>query len=554
MSTTVESIASWATNLSLGDVPDAVLDLCRAQRRSVLAAVAGSVHSGATRRVLTAVQGWSAPGPAPFLGAQDRAMTTAVEDALYAATVLSMALDFDDYMCFGHTGHSAVLVPLLLAAETGASGAEQLLSQVAANEVAARLGGACIVGPQNGQMWSFIHAAGACVAAGRMLGLDAGRMAHALGLALYQPPRATAPGFFMPDSKLLTAAEPAVSGLRAARLATAGVTGPLDALDHPQGFLSAFAEVPLRGLFGRLGEGWATSTLCIKPYPGCAYMDTVLDALGMLGWPQLDCVARVEVDANLLTCAMDVLSAPYVSDRRQLPTPVAVSFSVPWGIAVALVGGEPSPERIDEEWLDTHADDLRDAVAKVSLRHDPLMSQKAVRAFAAVLPPGLVARQLGVSGLLRVVTSLTRSTRLRVGVTRPRWPRRRDQPFVGADPRRPAGFKMLCDSVAQIRRAPTTFNPSSAHPVATSWWDPTSLSRFAMAFPARVRLCTRGGETNEAVVSVPRGAAGHPTEGPETVAITKLLRYGPALWGESGTRAIDVAIARDDDRLWSLLG
>src|SRR6266566_4810844 len=88
-----------------------------------------------------------------------------VDDALYALTALSMALDFDDYVSFGHTGHSGVLVPLLLAADTGASGPDQLLGQVVANEVEARLGGACLIGPQNGQLWSFIHAAGGAVAA-----------------------------------------------------------------------------------------------------------------------------------------------------------------------------------------------------------------------------------------------------------------------------------------------------------------------------------------------------------------------------------------------------
>src|SRR5579884_1877515 len=228
--TTVERIAEWAVTLDREQVPSEVFDLARAQRRSVLGAVAASSADGAWRRVLEAVESWAAAGPAPLVG---RPQLVRVEDALYAATAASVALDFDDYLCFGHTGHSAVLVPVLLAAETASSGAEQLTAQVIANEIEGRLGAACLIGPQNGQLWSFIHAAGAAVAAGRLLGLAARQMAHALAIALYQPARATVPGFMAPDSKLLTAAEPSQAGLQAARLASKGVTGPLDALDHP---------------------------------------------------------------------------------------------------------------------------------------------------------------------------------------------------------------------------------------------------------------------------------------------------------------------------------
>ncbi|HMC51517.1 MAG TPA: MmgE/PrpD family protein, partial [Acidimicrobiales bacterium] len=234
--TTVQRLAAWAAGVTLGDVPLSVLDLCRAQRRSVLAAVAASTGDAASGRVLGGVGSWAGEGPVSLAGL---GRPVRVDDAVYAGAVLSIALDFDDYVCFGHTGHSAVLVPALLAAETGASAEEQLVAQVVANEVGARLGGACLLGPLNGQMWSFVHSAGTALAAGRLLGLDQGGLAGALALSLYQAPRPTVPGFMAPDSKLLTAAEPALVGLRAARMAVAGVTGPLDALDHPHGFFGA---------------------------------------------------------------------------------------------------------------------------------------------------------------------------------------------------------------------------------------------------------------------------------------------------------------------------
>jgi len=57
--TTVQRLAAWAAGVTLGDVPLSVLDLCRAQRRSVLAAVAASTGDAASGRVLGGVGSWA---------------------------------------------------------------------------------------------------------------------------------------------------------------------------------------------------------------------------------------------------------------------------------------------------------------------------------------------------------------------------------------------------------------------------------------------------------------------------------------------------------------
>src|SRR5207237_9788036 len=107
--TAVEDIAAWVAGLSAADLPADVVDLCRDQRRSVLGAIAASSGDAAARRILDAVGGWAADGP---VGTAALGRAVSVDDALYATTALSMALDFDDYVCFGHTGHSAVPVPV----------------------------------------------------------------------------------------------------------------------------------------------------------------------------------------------------------------------------------------------------------------------------------------------------------------------------------------------------------------------------------------------------------------------------------------------------------
>ncbi|HYI44276.1 MAG TPA: MmgE/PrpD family protein [Actinomycetota bacterium] len=511
--TTVERLATWATELELGQIPAEVLELCRAQKRSVLGAIAASTDDAATKRVMSAIEKNAPPGPAPLFGT-DQGTDTA--SAVYAATVASVALDFDDYMCFGHTGHTSVLVPLMLSAQQKTSGAEQLIAQVAANEIEARLGGACLIGPLNGQMWSFIHSAGAAIAAGRILGLDAGRMAHALALSLYQTNRPTVPGFMAPDSKLLTIAEPAVLGMWCATLAENGVTGPLDVLDHPQGFLSAFSYAPIRGLFGGLGRGWATKTLCVKDYPGCAYIDTTVDALLQLELPDPERVKSIDVHAGLLTCGMDRLSEKY---RTDVPTPVNVNFSIPWNVAIVLLAKRLTPDEVNTDWLQRNAEGLRKVAARVRLHHDWDASLLGLKRMSNVLSPGAIQTELG---RVQLLSGLRKA--------------RADHPGM------PVGLR-------DLTRLRTIAGRSNGTP--KDHWAPESLDDFQMTFPARVEISLEDRTRLTSHAEIPRGGAGHPTRWADQVATDKLMRWGPKLWPD--VSLIDKAISEDADELHNAL-
>ncbi|NOY94349.1 MAG: MmgE/PrpD family protein [Deltaproteobacteria bacterium] len=511
--TRIQTMARWATHLELDDVPEQVLELCRAQRRSVIAAMAASQGAASPERVLRATLANAGAGPTPTPGSAERVRT---EDALIAASALSIALDYDDYLLFGHTGHSAVLVPLLMSAETGASGQAQLLAQLVANEVEARLGAACVIGPLNGQLWSFIHAGGAALAAGRLLALSESQMAHALAISLYQAPRPTPPGFMAPDSKLLTAADPTLVGLRAARMAAHGVTGPLDVLDHPSGFLSAFTFQALPSMLGGLGDGWATRTLCIKPYPGCAYIDTTVDALLSLGWIDPVEVSRIDVVAGAMTCGMDGMSKDYARDR---PTPVTVNFSIPWNVAIVVLTGRLTPAEVNEDWLLEHESELRRIVERVELKHGWELSRRTLEALTPVLSPRAMFEDLGARRMLSGLGEL-----------------RREHGHVEFSARD------LVDALLYLPRAGAAAR--SYRPFGEQ-----ALERFQMTFPAHVRVTLRSGRVLEAEANVPRGGAGCAEYDPIAASHDKLRDNATPLWGEESTRALAAAIDTDDDDL-----
>ena len=334
-----EEAGEWAAGLSAGDLPVRVAERARIQDVAVRAAGAAGEAAAAP---------FAAGAPDGPLG------------EVWRGAAASMAHDWDDYLYMGHTGHSAVWTARAFAPEDDE---RRLAAQVAGNELAGRLGAALFLGPHNGQFWSSIHCASGAAAAGVALGLDGRRIAHALAIALYQPPYGLWPGFMGPDTKLLTAAEPAVQGARAALLAAAGVRGPLGVVEDPRGVLSHFSFAARPAMLGGLGDVWLTDTLAFKAHPGCAYLQAAVDAALAAKVAPAD-VAAIEVEAGFLTVGMERLGAAGGL------TPVGVAFSAARSVAIALVAGRLTHEELAPEWLEAHAAEVEPLAARVRVRHD----------------------------------------------------------------------------------------------------------------------------------------------------------------------------------------
>src|SRR4029079_13930071 len=113
----------------------------------------------------------------------------------------------------------------------------------------------------------------------RLRKLDAEETAHAIAIALYQPPFGLWPGFMGPDTKLLTAAEPVAQGIRAAILAASGFTGPLDLIENRRGFLSHFSYAPRPDTLAGVGQTGLADTIAYKQHPGCAYLQPAVEGI-----------------------------------------------------------------------------------------------------------------------------------------------------------------------------------------------------------------------------------------------------------------------------------
>jgi 2-methylcitrate dehydratase PrpD len=359
-------IGEWVAGLRTGDLPASVRERAEMQALCIAAGRAAGEEMAAP---------FAAVGPAGPVG------------EIYRSAMASIAHDWDDYLFMGHTGHSAVP-----AAAAFADGPERrLLAQVAANEVAGRLGAALFLGPHNGQFWASIHCASAAVAAAVGLGLDAARTAHALAIALYQPPYGMWPGFMGPQSKLLTAAEPAAAGARAALLAAEGMTGALDVIEHPRGVLAALSFGPRPDMLGALGSVWLTDTLAYKRLPGCAYLQSVAEA-ALASGVEAGEVESIEIEAGWLTCEMEELGAgPDL-------TPIRVNFSAALTTSIALLAGRVTPAELAPGWLAEREGEIRALAARARVVHDPALTALTLR---GSLEAG-ASPDLGLRDLLRI--------------------------------------------------------------------------------------------------------------------------------------------------------
>src|SRR5262245_10103562 len=248
------------------------------------------------------------------------------------------ALDYDDVAALrGHP--STVLLPAVLAEgeALGASGREMLVAYVAGYETWAEPawrdpGHHHRKGWHPTGIFGPIGAAAACASLRR---LDAERATNAVALAASQSSGVMAN--FGTMTKPFHAGHSARSGLMSARLAELGFTAALDALEHPQGFLSAVSPegaVDRESPMQRAGNEWKILKyrLGIKKYPACYCTHRALDAM-------LELLARHPLKpADIERITVSISDTHSLILRNHQPqTGLAAKFSMEFAMAAAVI-------------------------------------------------------------------------------------------------------------------------------------------------------------------------------------------------------------------------
>lgn len=337
-------LASFAAELRPEDIPERVRHQARRSLVNVFATALAGSREAAVDIVVASMAPCTGPRTATLIGRSEGG------DAGLAAFVNAMGaniFDFDD------THQATVLHPaapvfaaLFAQAEAArVSGADLLRAFVIGGEVECRIGNA--MSPYHyARGWHITSTCGvfgAAAGVGALLGLDAGRMLHALGTAAVQSSGLVEALGTM--AKSVSVGGAARNGLLSARLAANAFTGPPAPLSGRYGYLRVHADPPrLEALTEGLGAQWEIATNTYKPYPGGIVLHALIDAFLELREQhglRLEDVAAIEVTGHPLLRER--------TDRPDVTTGREGQVSAQHAIAILLLRGRAGLDEFTDE-------------------------------------------------------------------------------------------------------------------------------------------------------------------------------------------------------------
>ncbi len=317
------------------DLPGAAV---HAAHRGVLdwlgCALAGS-HQPAVDRLIAVLQ--EVGGERPEATVLGRKLKLGVLDAAMANGQMGHALDYDDTHLGGTILHasSPVLAALLaLCDHKTTTGTDFLLAYACGFEAGVRSGQASPGHHKGG--WHITGTLGsiaAGAAAGKLLGLNAQQMIHAIGIAATQAAGMQQNRGTM--CKYLHAGRAASSGVLAGLLAQRGFDSSEEIIEGERGFCRIYSHIAAPELLvDGLGARWEILSNGHKPYACAAVLHPVIDAMIEIG-------SRGPVDPGKVS-AIELTVNPHVISISGVAEPqsgMQSKFSVYHSAAVALLDG-----------------------------------------------------------------------------------------------------------------------------------------------------------------------------------------------------------------------
>lgn len=365
-----QRLSRFAADLSFADLPEPVV---AAAKRHILDVIGVGLVGARQAMAARAREGLHAlPGASGACHVWGTDMRLAAPYAAVANGVATHVLDFDDTHTDSITHGSAVLGPTILALgeQLDLSGAELIAAFVLGWEVTARVGLASrgTFHKRGFHTTSIAGIFGATAAAGKLLGLGADQMSHALGLTGSQVSGVSEYLSNGSSSKSFHPGWAAHAGIVAAHLARAGMTGPMTVLEGRYGLFKTYGlldESDPNRIVADLGDRWETTRISIKPYPCCHFAHGFIDCAKALRAQGLK-----PDDIERLECIVPEIELPLIcepfAEKLRPDSPYAAKFSLPFLVAAALTDGSIGHETFTPDNI--RRGDLLDLAARVSYR------------------------------------------------------------------------------------------------------------------------------------------------------------------------------------------
>jgi 2-methylcitrate dehydratase len=419
----VEQLAGWVLAVQAGDLTQDVSGQAKLLLLDTIGCGFAALDEPSSRALLAVVEGSGGTPQCTVIGGANR---TSASNATLANGALVRILDFNDYVnakAGDLGGHPSDNIPVALAAGElhRASGREVIAAIVVGYEIFGR----CKDLMERDSAWDGVTVSGlvAPAMAGRLMGLDRHRLAHAIALSGARAATSTAVRFGdISAAKSIANALVAQNGMQAALLAERGITGPLDLFENPRGMREVFSK----------GDAAAELT---APLPAeSAIMAANVKAFPCLATGQSVAAAGIEMHRRLRGAVEELRAFRLVIPdtpglRRQKDDPgrikplsrEAADHSFNFLAAVSLIDGEFGLAQFDgERWADPKVCTL---MAQLEIVNDSAWNTRAPDSYPCSLnvttrdgreelvevpyPPGFSRGRLDAETVVRKFNTLT---------------------------------------------------------------------------------------------------------------------------------------------------
>ena len=326
-------IVDFTQKLTWAGLPADVRHCARRHFLDTLGAIVAGASGDIATHAAAVVAAVRREGTIPVPG---RARKADLLDAAFLAGTAGHGIELDDGYRQGALHPGAVIVSALLplAYSGHHDGRSVLAAMVAGYEAMLAIARTCHpdLRKRGFHPTATVGVFGSAVAAAKLLGLDAGQMEHALGIA-----GSSAAGLHAyvnggADIKRLHAGHASREGLQAALLAQQGVAGPPDVIEIKDGFFQAFAfgaQPPPRRFSMPPDVPYAITQCYFKPYACCRHIQPAAEALlALMNEDNIDeaGIAAIEVETYTLAAEHAHLGwADFASSQLSFPFNLALA-------------------------------------------------------------------------------------------------------------------------------------------------------------------------------------------------------------------------------------
>ncbi len=379
MSDIIGELARFTLETRYEDLPEPVVHTTKNLILDSIGCALAGITTDPGKMAITLAKMLGGTPECSIIGTGDKVSIT---NAVLANGQLLNALDFDTVMAGGHTPPYVIPTELAMAERVGASGKDLIAATALGFEIAVRISNATPPPMQFvGKDKTFRYAAregyaktnfGAAAGAGKLLGLNAKQMVHALAASghLSQVLTWSRINYSIPRnlSKYGFPGWQNTGAIIAVLLAEMGFSGDVNLLDDAEHGFAEFAGYESwnpENITKGLGDTWSFNQVGFKPYACCTILHRCIDCFSQL--LQEHHLHPEEIESVTASCSPTVNAALFTN--REMNNIVDLQFGMPYVMAMVAYGVETGVDW--QDWNRLTEPRIKKFAEKVTLVGDP---------------------------------------------------------------------------------------------------------------------------------------------------------------------------------------